>query len=159
MASWPATSYVWGPVAQLTMRLTMNQKIAGTVNTLTVWVTNCMGTVNTLSVSIQYSTFYPPLSSPLPFNSPLPSPTHRYIVKIYRNLKGTKYSSQVHKIYRFLLYSFGSEWEVEGGGQSGGFNLNGEKNVPGKLAGSWQAGAGQYHREHNQTGTGIVVLW
>jgi hypothetical protein len=26
--------------------------------------------------------------------------------------------------------------EGEGGGQSGGFNLNGEKNVPGKLAGS-----------------------
>ena len=51
------------------MRLTMNQKIAGTVNTLTVWVTNCMDTVNTLSVPIQY-TFYPPLSSPLPFSSP-----------------------------------------------------------------------------------------
>ncbi len=43
------------------MRLTMNQKIAGTVNTLTVWVTNCMGTINTLTVPIQY-TFYPPLS-------------------------------------------------------------------------------------------------
>jgi hypothetical protein len=51
----------------------MNQKIAGTVNTLTgwvtncmgtvntltEWVTNCMGTVNTLTVPIQY-TFYPP---------------------------------------------------------------------------------------------------
>jgi hypothetical protein len=47
----------------------LNQKIAGTVNTLTVWITNCMGTVNTLSVPIQY-TFYPPLSSPLP--PPLP---------------------------------------------------------------------------------------
>ena len=69
MASWLATSYFRGPVAQQTMRLTMNQKIAGTVNTLTVWVTNCMGTVNTLSVPIQY-TFYPPLSSPLPFSSP-----------------------------------------------------------------------------------------
>jgi hypothetical protein len=67
----------------------MNQKIAGTVNTLTVWVTNCMDTVNTLSVPIQYS--------PLPFSSPS-SPTHRYKVKIYRNMKGTKYSSQVHKI-------------------------------------------------------------
>ncbi len=58
-----------------------------------------MGTVNTLSVPIQY-TFYPPLSSPLPFSSPPSppsSPTHRYIVKIYRNLKGTKYSWQVHK--------------------------------------------------------------
>ena len=84
---------------QWTMRLTTNQKIVGTVNTLTVWVTNCMGTVNTLSVPIQY-TFYPPLSSPLPFSSPPSppsSPTHRYKVKIYRNLKGTKYSSQVHK--------------------------------------------------------------
>ena len=40
---------------QWTMRLTMNQKIAGTVNTLTVLVTNCMGTVNTLSVPIQYT--------------------------------------------------------------------------------------------------------
>jgi hypothetical protein len=81
------------------MCLTTNQKIAGTVNTLTVWVTNCMGTVYTLSVPIQY-TFNPPLSSPLPFSSPPSppsSPTHRYIVKIYRNLKGTKYSSQVHK--------------------------------------------------------------
>ncbi len=29
MASWPATSYFRGPVAQQTMRLTMNQKIAG----------------------------------------------------------------------------------------------------------------------------------
>ncbi len=29
MASWPATSYVRGPVAQFTMRLAMNQKIAG----------------------------------------------------------------------------------------------------------------------------------
>ena len=29
MASWPATSYVRGPVAQETMRLTLNQKIAG----------------------------------------------------------------------------------------------------------------------------------
>jgi hypothetical protein len=29
--------------------------------------------------------------------SPPSSPTHRYKVKIYRNLKGTKYSSQVHK--------------------------------------------------------------
>ncbi len=29
MASWPATSSVRGPVAQQTMRLTMNQKIAG----------------------------------------------------------------------------------------------------------------------------------
>jgi hypothetical protein len=29
MASWPATSYVRGPVAQQTMHLTMNQKIAG----------------------------------------------------------------------------------------------------------------------------------
>ena len=29
MASWPATSYVRGPVAQWIMRLTMNQKIAG----------------------------------------------------------------------------------------------------------------------------------
>jgi hypothetical protein len=56
---------------------------------------NCMDTVNTLSVPIQY-TFYPPLSSPLPFSSPS-SPTHRYKVKIYINLKGTKYSSQVHK--------------------------------------------------------------
>ncbi len=28
---------------------------AGTVNTLTVWVTNCMGTVNTLTVAIQYT--------------------------------------------------------------------------------------------------------
>ncbi len=54
-----------------------------------------MDTVNTLSVPIQY-TFYPPLSSPLPFSSPS-SPTHRYKVKIYRNLKGTKYSSQVQK--------------------------------------------------------------
>ncbi len=50
------------------------QKIAGTVNTLTVWVTNCMDTLNTLTVPIQY-TFYPPLSSPLPFYSPpLPPP-------------------------------------------------------------------------------------
>jgi hypothetical protein len=56
-----------------------------------------MDTVNTLSVPIQY-TFYPPLSSPLPFSSPS-SPTHRYKVKIYRNLKGTKYSSQVQKKY------------------------------------------------------------
>jgi hypothetical protein len=56
-----------------------------------------MDTVNTLSVPIQY-TFYPPLSSPLPFSSPS-SPTHRYKVKIYRNLKGTKYSSQVQKIF------------------------------------------------------------
>ena len=56
------------------MRLTTNQKIASTVNTLTVRVTNIMGTVNTLSVPIQY-TFYPPLSSPLPFSSPpLPPP-------------------------------------------------------------------------------------
>ncbi len=59
-----------------------------------------MGTVNTLSVPIQY-TFYPPLSGPLPFSSPPPSPPssppHSYKVKIYRNLKGTKYSSQVHK--------------------------------------------------------------
>jgi hypothetical protein len=55
-----------------------------------------MDTVNTLSVPIQY-TFYPPLSSPLPFSSPS-SPTHRYKVKIYRNLKGTKYSSQVQNI-------------------------------------------------------------
>ncbi len=80
-----------GPVLQWTMRLTMNQKIAGTVNTLTAWVTNCMDTVNTLTVSIQF-TFYPSLSSPLPFSSPpspLSSPTHRYKVKIYRNLKGT----------------------------------------------------------------------
>jgi hypothetical protein len=77
----------------------MNQKIAGTVNTLTVWVANCMGTVNTLCVPIQY-TLYPPLSIPLLFSSPPSppsSPTHRYKVKIYRNLKGTKYSSQVHK--------------------------------------------------------------
>jgi hypothetical protein len=69
-----------GPVLQWTMRLTMNQKIEGTVNTLTVWVTNCMDTVNTLTVPIQY-TFYPPLSSPLPFSSPPSppsSPTHRY---------------------------------------------------------------------------------
>ena len=29
MASWPATSYFRGPVVQQTMRLTMNQKIAG----------------------------------------------------------------------------------------------------------------------------------
>jgi hypothetical protein len=101
MASWVATIDVRGPVLQWTMRLTTNQKIAGTVNTLTVWVTNCMGTVNTLSVPIQY-TFYPPLSSPLPFSSPPyppSSPTHSYNVKIYRNLKGTKYSSQVHKKY------------------------------------------------------------
>jgi hypothetical protein len=93
-------------VLQWTMRLTMNQKITGTVNTLTVWVTNCMDTVNTLSVPIQY-TFYPPLSSPLPFSSPS-SPTHRYKVKIYRNLKGTKYSSQVHKIltiYAPVIYT------------------------------------------------------
>jgi hypothetical protein len=55
------------------MRLTMNQKIAGTVNTLTVWVTNIMGTVNTVSVPMQY-TFYPPLSSPLPFSSTPPPP-------------------------------------------------------------------------------------
>jgi hypothetical protein len=41
------------------MRLTMNQKIAGTVNTLTV--------------PIQY-TFYPPLSSPLPLLQPPLSP-------------------------------------------------------------------------------------
>ena len=74
MASWPATTDVRGPVLQWTMRLTINQKIAGTINTLTVWVTNCVGTVNTLSVPIQY-TFYPPLSSPLPFSSPpLPPP-------------------------------------------------------------------------------------
>jgi hypothetical protein len=95
MERWPALTDVRGPVLQWTMRLTMNQKIAGTVNTLTVWVINCMDTVNTLSVPIQY-TFYPPLSSPLPFSSPS-SPTHRYKVKIYRNLKGTKYSSQVQK--------------------------------------------------------------
>ena len=42
----PATTDVRGPVLQWTMRLTTNQKIAGTVNTLTVWVTNCMGTVS-----------------------------------------------------------------------------------------------------------------
>ncbi len=66
-----ATTDVRGPVLQWTMCLTMNQKIASTVNTLTVWVTNIMGTVNTLSVPIQY-TFYPPLSSPLPFPPPLP---------------------------------------------------------------------------------------
>ncbi len=42
------------------------------------------------------NSYYPPLSSPLPFSSPS-SPTHRYKVKIYRNLKSTKYSSQVHK--------------------------------------------------------------
>ena len=55
-------SEVLSPVLQWTMRLTMKQKVAGTVNTLTVWVTNCMGTVNTLSVPIQY-TFYPPPST------------------------------------------------------------------------------------------------
>ncbi len=60
MAIWPATTDVRGPVLQWTMRLTKNQKIAGTVNTLTVWVTNCMDTLNTLTVPIQY-TFYPPL--------------------------------------------------------------------------------------------------
>jgi len=60
MASCPAKTDVRGPVLQWTMRLTTNQKIAGTVNTLTV--------------PIQY-TFYPPLSSPLPFSSPpLPPP-------------------------------------------------------------------------------------
>jgi hypothetical protein len=73
MASWPATTDVRGPVLQWTMRLTTNKKIAGTGNTLTVWVTSCMGTVNTLSVPIQY-TFYPPLSSPLHFSSPPLSP-------------------------------------------------------------------------------------
>ena len=48
---------------QWTMCLTKNQKIAGTVNTLTVWVTNCMDTVNTLMVgslnmntTLEYST-------------------------------------------------------------------------------------------------------
>ncbi len=47
-----------------------------------------------------YSIHSIPLSlAPSPSPAPLstPSPTHRYIVKIYRNLKGTKYSSQVHK--------------------------------------------------------------
>ncbi len=48
MASWPATTDVRGPLLQWTMCLTKNQKIAGTVNTLTVWVTNC--TVQTLDL-------------------------------------------------------------------------------------------------------------
>ncbi len=104
MASWPATTDVRGPVLQWTMRLTMNQTIAGTVNTLTVWVTNCMGTVSILSVL--YSIHYIPLSlAPIPSPappSPPSSPTHRYKVKIYRNLKATKYSSQVHKNHQTL---------------------------------------------------------
>ncbi len=116
MASWPASTYVRGPVLQWTMCLTTNQKIAGTVNRLTVWVTNCIGTVNTLSVPIQY-TLSPPLSCPLPFSnppSPPSSPTHRYKVKIYRNLKGTKYSSQVHKNdYIFLSAAYWKSWREE----------------------------------------------
>ncbi len=41
------------------------------------------------TVILQYR-FYPPLSSPPPLlQPPHPSPTHRYIVKIYKNLKGT----------------------------------------------------------------------
>jgi hypothetical protein len=71
---------------------------------------NCMDTVNTLSVPIQY-TFYPPLYSPLPFSSPS-SPTHRYKVKIYRNLKGTKYSSQVQKNIDILMSGSHREFDV-----------------------------------------------
>jgi hypothetical protein len=72
-----------------------------------------MGTVNTLSVPIQY-TFYPPLSSPLPFSSPpLPPPLPPTgTVKIYRNLKDTKYSSQVHNLRKpgFLVLADFFPW-------------------------------------------------